>query len=282
MDFPGDWTNNPPFIDQMKNARAVQGECAATEPDCDAAAHLDLDENGWVRSLRYSDDPSRAYAAVHAIFNTSEQRPDIGKTFVVTWDGSADVSVYGAGNVQAAGAQRLTFELQPGTAMLTLRNIDAANHARNIRVFRADYEQLLADGEIFSPDMLAYLAPFGSLRFMDWMQSNAPGQCSGGTENGRECYAATRDDCGGGGVCRMPGHWDDRPTANQSSYQAAGQYVDNQRPELGTKVGGYSVETMVALANRTGVDPHFNMPIDYDDDFVRNFARYVKENLGPG
>jgi hypothetical protein len=80
----------------------------------------------------------------------------------------------------------------------------------------------------------------------------------------------------------MPGHWAERPTANQSSFQAAGQYLDNERPELGTKVGGYSVETMVALANRTGVDPHFNMPADYDDDFVRSFASYVKQNLGSG
>jgi len=282
MDYPGDWTNNPPFIDQLKNARAVQGECAASDPGCDPAAHLDLDASGWVKSLRYRDDATRSYAAVHSIFNTSEQRPDIGKTFVVTWEGQADVGIYGGGDVRRVGPQRLTFVLQPGNAMLTLRNIDAANHARNIRIFRADYETFLARGEVFSPDMLAYLAPFGSLRFMDWMQSNAPGQCSGGTESGRECYAVTRDDCGGGGVCVMPGHWAERPTADQSSYQAAGQYLDNEHPELGTKVGGYSVETMVALANRTGVDPHFNMPADYDDDYVRSFARYVKANLGTG
>jgi len=201
---------------------------------------------------------------------------------VVTWEGQADVSIYGGADVRRLGPQRLTFVLQPGNAMLTLRNVDAANHARNIRIFRADYETFLARGEVFSPDMLAYLAPFGSLRFMDWMQSNAPGQCSGGTESGRECYAVTRDDCGGGGVCVMPGHWAERPTADQSSYQAAGQYLDNEHPELGTKVGGYSVETMVALANRTGVDPHFNMPADYDDDYVRSFARFVKANLGAG
>jgi hypothetical protein len=48
MDYPGDWTNDPPFIDQMKNARAVQGECSNQDPGCDPAAHLDLDEHGWV------------------------------------------------------------------------------------------------------------------------------------------------------------------------------------------------------------------------------------------
>jgi len=282
MDYPGDWTNMPPFIDQMKNARAVQGECSSVDPGCDPAAHLDLDANGWVKSLRYRDDPSRSYAAAHVVFNTSSERPDIGKTFVVTWQGSADVQVYGVGEVRREATNRLSFELAAGNAMLTLRDIDPAAHARDVRIFRADHEALLNQGEVFSPDMLAFLAPFGSLRFMDWMLSNAPGQCSGGNENGRACYAVTNDDCGGGGVCSMPGRWPERPTADQPSLFAAGQYLDNAHPELGTKVGGYPVETLVALANRVGTDPHFNMPADYDDDYVRSFARHVRDNLEPG
>jgi hypothetical protein len=283
MDYPGDWTNVPPFIDQMKNARAVLGDCASADPDCDPARHLDLDANGWVRSLTYKDDATHAYAGVHAIVTTSNQRPDIGQTFVLTWQGEADVNVYNGGQLERdPKGHRLTFVLQAGNTMLTLRNIDPADHARNIRMFRADQESLLAQGELFSPEMLEYLRPFGSLRFMDWMQSNTPGRCSGGSENGRECYAVTRDDCGGGGVCSMPGHWGQRPTSDQVSFQAAGQYLDNDHPELGTKVGGYPVETLVALANRTGTDPHFNMPVDYDDDFVRSFASFVLENLGPG
>jgi hypothetical protein len=282
MDYPGDWTNVPPFIDQMKNSRAVQGDCAATDPACDPTAHLDLDENGWVRSLRYRDDATRSYAAAHVIFNTSTQRPDIGKTFVVTWEGNGDVQIHGGSEQRQQGPRRLTFVLQEGNAMLSLRNVDPADHARNVRIFRAEHEALLAQGEVFSPEMLEFLAPFGSLRFMDWMQSNTPGQCSGGSESGRECYAVTRDDCAGGGVCLMPGHWAERPTSDQTSYQARGQYLDNAHPELGTKVGGYALETLVALANRAGIDPHFNMPVDYEDDFVRGFAQFVKAHLGAG
>ena len=283
MDFPGDWTNVPPFIDQMKNARALQGDCSSADPDCDPIAHLDLDDHGWLKSLRYRDDASRAYSAAHAIVNSSDERPDIGETFVVTWEGNADVRVYNGGDVQETpGQRRLTFVLRAGETMLVLRDIDASDPARNIRMFRADHEGLLARGEMFSPEMLAFLAPFGSLRFMDWMQSNAPGQCSGGRSNGRECYAVTRDDCGDGSVCLMPGHWDERPTSDQVSHQAAGQYLDNRHPELGTKVGGYPVETLVALANRAGVDPHFNMPVDFDEAFVRSFATFVRDNLGPG
>jgi hypothetical protein len=283
MDYPGDWTNMPPFIDQMKNARAVEGECSAADPACDPTRHLDLDENGWVASLRYADDPSRAYSAAHFIVSTSRNRPDIGETFVVTWDGNARVQIHGGGDVRSEpGQRRLTFVLRAGDTMLSLRDIDPADHARNIRIFRADHEARLVSGEIFSPDMLSFLEPFGSLRFMDWMDSNGRGQCSGGSEPGRSCYAVTQDDCGGGGTCIMAGHWDTRPDTNTVSYVASGQYLDTERPELGTRVGGYPVEVMVALANRAGKNPHFNMPADFDEDYVRSFAAFVRDHLAPG
>jgi len=283
LDYPGDWTNMPPFIDQMKNARAVVGECSLADPGCDPTRHLDLDENGWVASLQYADDPARSYAAAHVIVSTSRSRPDIGQTFVVTWEGNARVQIHGGGDVRSeAGQRRLTFVLRAGDTMLSLRDIDPANHARNIRIVRADHEDLLASGEIFSPDMLSFLEPFGSLRFMDWMDSNGRGQCSGGSEPGRACYAVTQDDCGGGGVCVMAGHWNERPDTDAVSYLASGQYLDTEQPELGTKVGGYPLEVMVALANRAGKNPHFNMPADFDEDFVRRFARIVRAQLAPG
>lgn len=44
---------------------------------------------------------------------------------------------------------------------------------------------------------------------------------------------------------------------------------------------GQSIEHMVALANETGADPWFNMPHMADDDFIRKFATYVRDNLDP-
>ena len=37
---------------------------------------------------------------------------------------------------------------------------------------------------------------------------------------------------------------------------------------------------MVALANRLGASPHFNMPAHYQDEYVQRFAEYVRDNLG--
>ncbi|WP_120499345.1 calcium-binding protein [Roseovarius sp. EL26] len=41
------------------------------------------------------------------------------------------------------------------------------------------------------------------------------------------------------------------------------------------------VEVMVRLANEAGVDPWFNMPHIVDDNFIREFAEYVRDNLDP-
>jgi hypothetical protein len=286
LDFPGDWTNLPPFIDQMKNSRAPRGNCSELDPDCDTVSHLSLDARGWPTTLVYRDDAQLAYESIDILFNTSSERSDIGARFVVTWEGSGRVEVRGAADVERAdGERRLSFTLEPEETRLRLVEIDpsqSGDYLRNVRVFRADFEPLLAAGESFNPDMLQFLTPFRSIRFMDWMQSNAWGQCSGGSAAGEDCYAVVSPECGEGGRCIMPGHWSERPNPDAPSSLASGQYLDVSAPERGTKVGGYALETLVALANRVPADPHFNIPVDYDDEYVRNFAIYLRDHLALG
>lgn len=286
LDFPGDWTNLPPFIDQMKNSRAPVGNCGDEDPDCDGVAHLNLDEHGWPRSLTYRDDPSRAYSSIDILFNTSNDRSDIGQEFVVTWQGDARVEVLSGPDIHRdADGRRLTFPLRADGSLVRFVEIDAdgsGDPVHDVRVFRRDFEPLLEAGEIFNPDMLEFLAPFRSIRFMDWMQANAWGQCSGGTTPGQDCYAVSADDCGGGGRCVMAGRWDERPTDDAPSALSSGQYLDVRAPELGTRVGGYSLETLIALANRVPADPHFNIPADYDEEYARSFGTYVRDHLAIG
>ncbi|WP_044033617.1 hypothetical protein [Roseobacter denitrificans] len=45
---------------------------------------------------------------------------------------------------------------------------------------------------------------------------------------------------------------------------------------------GVPVEYMVKLANEVGADPWFTMPHTADEEFIRNFATYVRDNLDPG
>jgi hypothetical protein len=285
LDYPGDWTDLPPFIDLMKNSRAPAGSCSEQDPQCDGRAHLDLAPDGWPRSLRYRDDSSRAYSSIGIVVSSGSHRSDFGERFIVTWEGSGRIEVDNGKEVRSvSGAKRLSFTLQPDATFLRLSEIDPdgrGDYLRNIRVFRADQEPLLEQGEVFNPEMLDFLTPFRGLRFMDWMGSNEYGQCSGGSRSGEECYAVTDDACGSG-HCSMSGHWQERPDQNAPSWLSSGQYLDPGKPELGTKVGGYPLEMLVALANRVPADPHFNLPVDYDDEYVRSFAKYLEKELDPG
>jgi hypothetical protein len=62
------------------------------------------------------------------------------------------------------------------------------------------------------------------------------------------------------------------------------RWEDRTKPDDATQAGpnGASVELMVDLANALPADPWFCMPHAAGDDFVRRFARLVKERLQPG
>lgn len=60
--------------------------------------------------------------------------------------------------------------------------------------------------------------------------------------------------------------WDDRPQAGDYSW--------------GTSAG-VPLEVMVELANQTGTDPWFTLPHLASNDYIRQFATYVRDNLDP-
>lgn len=60
--------------------------------------------------------------------------------------------------------------------------------------------------------------------------------------------------------------WSDRPQVDDVTW--SGQ--------------GVPVEIMVELANQTGTDPWFNMPHLATDEYIEEFATYVRDHLNPG
>lgn len=95
---------------------------------------------------------------------------------------------------------------------------------------------------IFNPDYLNYMKDFKVIRFMNMS-----------------------------GITRNPlSTWDKRPKVDNATWAG----------KQGTR--GAPIEIMVALANRLNADPWFNIPHKANNDFVRRYARYVKENLKPG
>jgi hypothetical protein len=59
--------------------------------------------------------------------------------------------------------------------------------------------------------------------------------------------------------------WNDRPTLRHATFSKR----------------GVALEWMIELCNRQKIDPWFCLPHLADDDYVRNFARMVKERLDP-
>lgn len=68
----------------------------------------------------------------------------------------------------------------------------------------------------------------------------------------------------------------------QTNNSTIRQWAERPRKEDATyAVKGIPLETMLDLANRLHADPWFCMPHRADDDYVRRFARLVKQRLDP-
>ena len=94
---------------------------------------------------------------------------------------------------------------------------------------------------IFNPDYLNYMKDFKVIRFMNMS-----------------------------GITRSPiTRWSQRNTINKQTWSGK------------SGVRGAPIEIMVALANKLEADPWFNMPHKADDNYIRQFANVVKQQLEP-
>jgi hypothetical protein len=246
LDFPGDWSDAMPFLDLMHDARPWEGVGAG-----DKYAGLDLDEHGWPRSLG-------PYSAIVSFIRTGDCDGFVGKVWVVSYRGEGELTVDGAAEVLDRAPGRIRFRGRPDNAWITIHATDprhTGNHLRDITIVREDRQKLVQTGQIFNPDLLAFLAPYKSLRFMDWMLSNEKSQ-------------------------EDAGRWSERSTTAQPQWRT--QFIDPKHPARGLTATGYPVEVMVALANTLHAHPHFNLPYKYDDDYARQFAILVRKLLAPG
>ncbi len=148
---------------------------------------------------------------------------------------------------------------------LIIKNSNTKNYLRNIRVlmpggvcsnnpFKRVKDKRYCKGSrflsfedyhkslIFNPDYLDYMKDFKVVRFMNMS-----------------------------GITRNPiSSWNERPKMTDATW--AGKQGERGAP----------LEIMVALANRLNADPWFTLPHKADNNFVRQYAKYVKDNLKPG
>lgn len=234
-----DWSTQLPFVDAFKSARAWLPQNTST---WDTKEPLNLDANGWVRSLPIATATETYRYAGTLLLLTAERRSG---RYIVEYDGKGTLD-YGL------DAKKLKTESQPGRDLiqidgtrsngthLIVRSTDPDNtgdYVRNIRVYHEDDLPLRELGLQFNPAFLQKVKAFGTLRFMDWMRTN---------------FSPIRT-------------WAERPQLHDASWAKK----------------GIPVELMVELANETGCSPWFNMPHQATDEYIRNFATYVRDHLDP-
>ena len=244
-----EWSPQLPFLNAFKTARQWIPQDWERKTkyrwfpniwDTGESAELDLDRNGWVKSLPAPEDPEQ-YTSVGTIMYRNVGEYPAGK-HVVLYEGEGTIT-YGldAKKDEAASTPgRDVIDVDPTNAGIWLRITETdpdetGDYLRDIKVIHEDYEY--ASDQIFNPEFIEKIEPFDTIRFMDWMETNNSQQ----------------------------GEWSARATPDNSLFFG----------------GVASIEEMVELANLTQINPWFNMPHQATDEYVTNFANYVKENLDP-
>ncbi len=236
-----DWSTQLPFIDGFRSSRPwlpqQPGVWHTNESD-----QLDLDANGWVKSLPNPEDGVE-YVQVGTLLFREIEGNYPGGEYVILYEGKGTIEydLDATRDPTASSPGRDVIRVNPSESGIYLKITETdpnqtGNYLRNIRVVPTAFEQSYQT-VLFNPTFLEKIQPFAAFRFMDWMKTNNSTQQE----------------------------WRNRPTLEDATWSQAGA----------------PVEIMVELANRTDSDPWFTIPHQATDEYVINFATYVRDHLDP-
>ena len=153
-----DWSAELPFIDLMKQSR--------TWKDWDNGIEgFDLDDNGWVRSLK----PGQTAGTVFLVSKSQEHT--VYDRVIVTYQGRGTIEYGGRAKKNDALSRygRDVIDVGRSNHLLKITKTDPNDPIRNIKILIAEHEKLAKAGEIFNPDWLNKFSDLYAFRFMDWM-----------------------------------------------------------------------------------------------------------------
>ena len=262
-----------PTIDFMKKASGWLTQCATwinkdckTSPwDTGEEAQLDLDANGWIKSLPATGS-SAVYRYASTVVTSGGTQP-AGK-YIVLYDGQGTLGYSGVATKSTAESTpgRDVVNVTNGTAvfLVSVLTTSPSNYLRNIRIYAPGgacsgdmntyvtsaaacttgkgsyiaFENFPA-GSTWFPTFAGDLKGFRTLRFMDWGMTN---------------------------------------TNKVTSW--TGRTSPTSRVWSGTT--GVPIEAMFDLAKTTGADPWVNIPPYVDDDYIHQFGKLAHQNLAAG
>jgi hypothetical protein len=256
LDVVSYYSTQIPFVDVMKSSGAwISGDSSKW----DNQQRLDLDADGWVRSLA----PGQI-ARTLALREIGDRFP--AGQYVVRYKGRGEMKFDFAAKVLSQKPGEIVLQVTPNDGGLYLR-IEATNPADYLRDIRITLPGGICEGDpfkriaaakscgkqrylafadhsneiLFNPDFLDRLRNYSVLRFKDWLQTDA--------------------------ADNPVTNWSQRTTLSYRTWSVA---------------SGVPVEIMLELANRLKAQPWFTMPHKTDDAYARNFAQLVKAKLDPG
>jgi hypothetical protein len=258
-----DWSPAWTFTDAFKTSRPWISHAyntATFAETWEGGGPIAVDAQGWPTQLNQFTNAQGQL--VQQRLGTLMFR-DIGTSYPAgvyraEWEGSATLSWGFAARlleqgVMPNGKRFALLNVTPSADGIYLRisDMSVAEPVRNLHVWLPDDGGRSFAGEVwqpgapfspFHPKFLERLAPFKTLRFMDWAETNSSDVVS----------------------------WADRRPFDYATQQS------------GDFRNGVALEYMIALANELDADPWFNMPYQADDAFVRAFATMVRNQLEPG
>lgn len=246
--FSSEWV----FVDAFKQSRPWLPQCVPNQqPDCTfvnsfdtgEGASLDLDTNGWVRSLPRPQDPPIYWLVGTRMFENIDGHYPAGQ-YVVLYEGQGTI-VYSADarrNAALSSAGRDVLDVTPTAVGITMQltatdSSHIGDYLRNIRVIMPGFEATYAT-QVFHPTYLDRIRKYKTIRFKDWLETDHSSQSS----------------------------WATRTLPSAARYVTPGG-------------AGLPIELMMALANRNQSDAWVNMPHMATDDYITQFATLVKATL---
>jgi hypothetical protein len=234
-----DWSVQQPFLDVFKTARTWIGHLPG---QWGGVTYEDLKQAGYLDQNGWPlAKPPELGSVGTAIFtDMPEAAVSLAGRYWLSFEGDGIVEVQGrVGNVRYEDG-RVSFDYVPGPGSVEIRI------QRSDRLGTGDYVRNIK--VIKEEHLAAYEA--GKRFNPDWLA-----KVDGFEVLRMMDWMRTNNS--------TISNWEQRPKPDDFSFS----------------IIGVPVEVMVKLANELDADPWFNIPHLADDDFVRNFARIVREEL---
>lgn len=275
-----DWSSEYTFTDVFKASREWITQNASTW-DTDEADLLDVDADGWIRSL--PDTGSAAdYRFVGTLMLTQLGVHYPAGQYIVLYDGEGTIE-YGLDavkNVILSTPGRDVLDVTPGATnqgiylkITATDPNDNGNYIRNIRVLMPGYDETNYQANPFHPDFVSGIEKYKVIRFMDWMRTNLDPNAATNVQAERNPQAEMTHPLDG----------DVNPFLSQTIWPDAVEWSDRPETENArySTDSGVPLEVMIDLANSVSADAWFNIPHQASDDYITQFATMVRDQLNP-